>query len=266
MRHLISRVANRLRVLIARLHLSKDRQCCICRNYLGRFLPYRGGDRFVSPFIACAGLVGSDVENFSCPRCGAHDRERHLLLYLSATGLLQKMTAARILYFAPERRLSSLIEGMRPERIVRADLFPSDDSITKVDMLDMEFADHEFDFVIANHVLEHVQDDRRALAEIQRVLRPGGFAILQTPYSSVLQATFEDAGLVSPEARLHAYGQEDHVRLYGRDIFDRFAAAGFTPHVTHHADVLKHIDPRRAGVNPLEPFFLFERAVEAHAS
>jgi SAM-dependent methyltransferase len=123
----------------------------------------------------------------------------------------------------------------------------------------MPFGDGQFDFVVANHVLEHVQEDAHALREIFRVLKPGGQAVLQTPYSAVLHQTFSDPGISTPEARLQLYGQEDHARLYGRDIFDRFTGCGLEARVGTHAELLPGLDAVRHGVNPQEPFFLFER-------
>jgi SAM-dependent methyltransferase len=123
----------------------------------------------------------------------------------------------------------------------------------------MPFADASFDLVIANHVLEHVDDDRRALAEIVRVLAPEGRAILQTPYSPVLARTWEDANIRDECARLQAFGQEDHVRLYGSDIFARFESAGLVSRVRTHTELLAQHDAYYNGVNAREPFFLFQR-------
>jgi SAM-dependent methyltransferase len=122
-------------------------------------------------------------------------------------------------------------------------------------MLDMSFDDGSFDVVIANHVLEHVADDQKALGEIRRVLKAGGYAILQTPYSAKLHRTWQDAGIDTDTARLQAYGQADHVRLFGRDIFNRIAATGFESCVKMHADVLASIAPLTYGVNEREPLF-----------
>ena len=205
------------------------------------------------------GVVGSDTRNFSCPNCGAHDRERHLFLYWEHSGLLARMCGRNILHFAPEKHLSNLIRAQEPAEYVQADLYPNAPGVQRVDMLAMPFADGSFDVLIANHVLEHVPDASAALAEIFRVLKPGGETILQTPYSRKLQHTWEDAGIDTPQARLYAHGQEDHVRLFGRDIFERITAAGFESNVQQHADLLQAYDPATHGVNPAEPFFLFRK-------
>jgi ubiquinone/menaquinone biosynthesis C-methylase UbiE len=126
-------------------------------------------------------------------------------------------------------------------------------------MLDMPFDDESFDFVVANHVLEHVNDDLRALSEIRRVLKTGGHAILQTPFCYKLHKTWQDTGIDNDYARLQAYGQKDHLRLFGRDIFERIVAAGFESCVQAHEDVLPEVNPLTAGINAREPFFLFRR-------
>ncbi len=232
-------------------------RCAICGHAVWRFMPYRGGSRDSPGLMGALGMVGSNADHFECPRCGAHDRERHLLMYMRADGILAQLRGKPLLHFAPERRLSRLIADAVPSRYVRADLFPNSPDVERVDMLAMQFEDESFDCVIANHVLEHVSDVDRALAEIHRVLKPQGMAILQTPYSAKLHRTWEDAGIDSPAARLQAYGQEDHVRLFGRDIFARIVAGGFESRVQQHAELLADVDPVTAGVNPDEPFFLF---------
>jgi len=222
-------------------------------------MSYRGGRRNVPGLMRELDGIGSDVDNFSCPRCDCHDRERHLMLYLQAVGLFSALKDSTVLHFAPELRLSERIAETRPSRYVKCDLYPRSPDLVRVDMLAIPFADESFDFVVANHVLEHVDDDLKALGEIRRVLKIGGHAILQTPYSQKLHHTWEDAGIADERARLQAFGQEDHVRLYGRDIFDRFCAAGLTSRVRQHADLLEHVDAAECGVNLREPFFLFQR-------
>lgn len=234
------------------------RLCVSCGHHVWRFMPYRRGARRPS-LMQALDTVGSDPDCFECPRCGAHDRERHLLMYMRAERLFEWIQGKRVLHFAPEKRLSRFIAAAGPASHVRADLFPNGSGVQRVDMLDMQFSDASFDCVIANHVLEHVDDDTRALAEIHRVLKPGGIAILQTPYSRKLHLTWSDRGIDTPQARLQAFGQEDHVRLFGRDIFERIAAAGFESCVRQHAALLAEVDPVISGINPAEPFFLFRK-------
>jgi len=235
------------------------RQCVACGHRVWRFMPYRAGSRSSPPLMRALHMVGSNPDQFECPRCGAHDRERHLLMYMRAEGTLQQLRGKAILHFAPEKRLSRFIADAAPSRYIRADLFPASPNIERVDMLAMQFGDETFDCVIANHVLEHVSNVQRALTEIRRVLKPDGIAILQTPYSAKLRRTWEDEGIDDPATRLEAHGQEDHVRLFGHDIFDLIARAGFEDRVRRHAELLAGVDARDAGVNAEEPFFLFRR-------
>lgn len=234
--------------------------CPICERRVHHFIPYRHPRSALMQSLEC---IGSDTRNFSCPLCGAHDRERHLLLYLRAAGLFDSISGKDILHFAPEIRLTPLLLAAGPRSYQGCDLFPRSAEIRSVDITRMPFSDESFDVVIANHILEHVDDDHKAIGEIGRVLRPGGVAILQTPYSAMLHSTWEDAGVVNGNARFHAFGQEDHVRLYGRDIFERITSAGLAAEVCTHHQMLPDVDSRQVGVNEREPFFLFRRPLNS---
>lgn len=236
-----------------------NRRCVFCGHRIWRFTPYRLGSRGVPPLMLALGVVGSDVDHFECPRCGSHDRERHLLQYLQASGLAGRLPELEILHFAPEKRLARWIAKQAPRKHLCCDLSPAAPDIERVDMQAMPFEDAGFDLVLANHVLEHVSDLGKALAEVHRVLRPGGHLIAQTPYSPKLSCTWADSGIDTALARLHAYGQEDHVRLFGRDIFGLIEAAGFESKVHRHEELLEKIDAVKTGVNSAEPFFLFRK-------
>ena len=240
--------------------LPGGRHICVCcgRRSWG-FLSFWGGSRAAPPLGRELEIVGSDLDHYECVRCGANDRERHLQLYCGQLDLPGVMAGARILHFAPERQFSRYVAATGPMQHVKADLFPTAPDVVRVDMLNMQFSDGSFDIVIANHVLEHVSDAFVALREIRRVLRPKGLAILQTPYSAVLEHMFEDRGILAPRARTYAYGQDDHVRLFGRDIFELIVSTGFVSRVGYHAQLLPAFDASVYGVNAQEPFFLFER-------
>ena len=256
---MIGRLTRKAQKLLARIALGSGRECLLCGNRVGRFLPYRDGWRAAPPLMRALRVVGSDLDNYLCPACGCNDRERHLALYFRELGLFEKVRGSAVLHFAPEPRFGPLIAQAGPASYVRADLTPTAPGIERIDMLAIPYVEGRFDFVIANHVMEHVADDTKALSELCRVLRPGGLAILQTPFSNVLDHTISDPGVTARETRLQLYGQEDHVRLYGRDIFASFTAAGFVSRVVRHDQALPAVDAKRYGVNPDEPLFLFER-------
>lgn len=160
-----------------------------------------------------------------CPRCGSLERHRLLWLYFEQrTNLLTD--ELDVLHVAPEYSFGRRLATQSTLRYVSADLDSPLADVT-VDLMAMPFGDATFDVVLCNHVLEHVADDRVAMAEIARVLRPGGWAILLVPVDTTRSSTFEDPTIKAPEDRQRAYGQEDHARLYGRDYADRLRGAGF---------------------------------------
>jgi predicted SAM-dependent methyltransferase len=132
----------------------------------------------------------------------------------------------RLLHVAPERRLEKHLKAISSLDYLTADLLDPD-VMTKMDVTKIQFADNEFDAILCNHVLEHVPDDRKAMRELNRVLKFGGWAMLQVPISNRLQATYEDWSVRSPIDRLRRFGQEDHVRVYGADYVERLTEAGF---------------------------------------
>ncbi|WP_307580608.1 class I SAM-dependent methyltransferase [Variovorax paradoxus] len=247
------------------LPFPRSRYCCICKRDVLRFVPYRGGSMFMPPLARALKAVGSDVDHFECPHCGASDRDRHLVLYLRAAGLIARIPGARILHFAPEKHIAELISVHGPSLYIQADKFPTRAGIVELDLTRIAADDQSFDLVIANHVMEHVDDAKQSLAEIYRVLARGGFAILQTPFAPTLTRTFEDPGIQDRSARLHAYGQEDHVRMYGRDIAAVLASQGLVSRVKTHQELLPEIDAGRHGVNSSEPFLLFQKPIESQS-
>lgn len=248
---MIARIKNKLN------RLGKGRTCYICQNTFSHFLPYRNGIK-PSGFIQDLQMIGSDTTNFSCPHCSCHDRERHLFMYIDKLSLWP-LLKSRVLHFAPERHLSKKIRALMPEKYVKADLYSNESDVEKIDITAIPYPANSFDFLICNHVLEHIDEIETALNEIHRVLRTGGMAILQTPYSSILADSFQDRNINTDELRNTFYGQEDHVRVFGNDFFDKLKLAGFTLNIKKHADVLKDIDPNIYGVNIKEDLILVEK-------
>lgn len=160
-----------------------------------------------------------------CPACGSLERHRVLWVYLEQrTNLLT--APLDVLHVAPEYSLRRRLRSQAHLNYVAADL-DSPLADVQLDVTRMPFSNDSFDVVLCNHVLEHVSDDRAAMREIERVLRPGGWAILLVPIDRSRPTTFEDPAVASPKQRLEYYGQEDHARLYGVDYANRLASAGF---------------------------------------
>jgi SAM-dependent methyltransferase len=132
----------------------------------------------------------------------------------------------RLLHFAPEYALRERIEALDRVDYVTADLDPAGVDV-QLDITAMPFGDDEFDGVICSHVLEHVDDDRAAMSELARVLRPGGWLLVLVPLDPGRERTHEDPSVRTPEEREREFLQRDHVRLYAPDIADRLRDAGF---------------------------------------
>jgi len=152
-----------------------------------------------------------------CPRCSS--AERHRLAYRLLVGRLGAQACT--LHVAPEPALRGWLEGLSA-RYVPIDL--ERPGTIPMDLTALTLADQSCSLVWCSHVLEHIAEDRRAIAEIARVLAIGGVAVIQVPIGGPV--THEDRAVVDPKARARLYGQEDHVRLYGLDLIERLAAAG----------------------------------------
>jgi SAM-dependent methyltransferase len=138
---------------------------------------------------------------------------------------------------------------------VSADLEAADVQV-HMDVTDIPFADGSFDVVVCNHVLEHVDDDLKALSELRRVVRPGGWAMIQVPLDPARAGTVEDPTISDPKLREELFGQHDHVRAYGRDYVGRLERAGFAVSEHDVADGLAAEDVQRLGLEQREPVYL----------
>lgn len=181
-----------------------------------------------------------------CPRCGSLERHRLLWLYLAERTDL--FTAPlKVLHFAPEPFFQDALRALPGIDYTSADLC-SPAAMVKMDITDIRYGDDSFDAILCNHVLEHIVDDRKAMTELYRVLRPGGWAVLQVPIDPAREKTFEDPAVTSPEERARLFGQSDHVRWYGRDYGDRLRGAGFHIRVDDFAWTLSEDRVRECGI------------------
>ncbi|MUP44288.1 class I SAM-dependent methyltransferase [Gramella sp. BOM4] len=164
-------------------------------------------------------------ENVLSPSTLSLERHRLLWLYLKEeTNLFQE--ELKVLHFAPEQAFYRRFRQLANLEYVTTDL-NSPLADVKADICDLPFEDASFDFILCNHVLEHIPDDRKAMEELYRILRPGGTAILQIPQDLNREKTFQDDSITDPKERARIFGQYDHVRVYGRDYFDKLRDVGF---------------------------------------
>jgi SAM-dependent methyltransferase len=195
--------------------------CNVCQSNIRKWLPL-GYDQ---PVLAEKQIVGAGLREALCPVCGSSDRIRLLFYFLKThTEIFDKKL--KLLHIAPEPSLQILFEHLHNIDYLTADLDP-DGVMMQMDITKIPFPDNHFDAIICNHVLEHIPDDQKAMSELYRVLKTGGWAVLQVPFSKILEATFEDPTVISAEEREEVFGQTDHVRIYGKDYVSRLNAAGF---------------------------------------
>ncbi len=190
-------------------------------------------------------IGGGYRENCTCPFCESGDRERWLYYILKKyTDIFE--TDGRVLHFAPEKRIEHYIKLNG-----NIDYYPCDIVAGKtahiVDITDIQFREDTFDYIISNHVMEHIIDEKKAVSEIKRVLKPKGRWIFSFPICMDIK-TYQDDSIVTEEERLNRYGQKDHVRLYGYDYIERFEKYGLKLEVFSPKDELKEKDILRYGL------------------
>ncbi len=183
--------------------------------------------------------------NKKCPNCGSNDRERLVYTYIkNETNILKSAKTKKLLHIAPEKNLQGAFKSNSKIQYFSIDI-NSSLAEQKMDVTNLKFADNTFDTIICMHVLEHVPDDKRAMAEIYRVLKPGGLAILQVPISNLLKKTYEDEKITAPKEREKAFGQDDHVRIYGRDYVATLQKAGFLVTIYDYSKELNQDEIRK---------------------
>jgi len=202
--------------------------CPFCKSKLRKLLP--GG--FDLPIINEKRIIGAGRrDNCICPRCYSTDRDRLIYLYLTHfTNISTEHN--RMLHVAPSGSLKALLSTIPnleyQEGIKHHEGFYYSKDISIIDIRKLDIEDNTFNIIFCNHVLEHIQEDLQAMKELYRVLKPGGWALLQVPISRVLKETYEDFSITSEKEREEHFGQFDHVRIYGSDYPKRLEKAGFT--------------------------------------
>ena len=139
-----------------------------------------------------------------------------------------------MLHIAPEQEFLRRFKKMKNLEYTSADLFSPIVDV-KADILDLPFEDESFDVIFCNHVLEHIIDDKKAMSELYRVMKKGGWGILQVPMKNSLEKTYEDFTITDPKEKQKHFGQYDHVRWYGMDYFERLQNVGFDTDINFYS-------------------------------
>ncbi|EGV44130.1 SAM-dependent methyltransferase [Bizionia argentinensis JUB59] len=201
----------------------------IARPILAFFLK---GDTFTDPidgknfksFLPYG--YGNQRNNVLSPSTLSLERHRLLWLYLkNETNFFTE--EKKVLHFAPEQCFLKRFRRLKNLNYTTTDL-ESPIADVKADICDLPFEDNSYDIILCNHVLEHIPDDTKAMQELFRVMKPGGYGIFQIPQDLSREKTFEDDTITDRKERAAIFGQYDHVRIYGRDFFDKLRSIGFT--------------------------------------
>jgi SAM-dependent methyltransferase len=192
------------------------------------FLPYGYGDQ---------------RNNVLSPSTLSLERHRLLWLYLKNETTFFK-TKSKVLHFAPEQCFLKRFRKLDNLNYTTTDL-NSPIADVKADICNLPFENDSYDIILCNHVLEHIPDDTKAMKELYRVMKPGGFGIFQIPQDLNREKTFEDNTITNRQERTKIFGQYDHVRIYGRDYFDKLRAVGFKVEEVDYTSKLEPEDVNR---------------------
>ena len=198
------------------VHRGTQVECPVCGGSFRRFLRFKGR------------------KGAQCPRCRTMERHRLLTLFLKRETDLFDGQPKRLLHVAPEWYMQKHLKKIPGVQYVSGDLL-SPHAMIALDVTDLPFRDGWFDVVMCSHVLEHVDDSDLAMRELFRVLRPGGWGILDAPVDWDREDTYEDWSVTDPADRERVFGQRDHVRLFGRTYPQLLDRAGFDVHLDEYA-------------------------------
>jgi predicted SAM-dependent methyltransferase len=203
--------------------------CPICEAGLRKFRPITWGDT-------------------ACYLCTSSERLRLAWLFLKRSTNLFDGIPKAMLHVAPEWQFVNELAAAVGPGYLTADFLDAA-AMVQMDITNIQYPDEFFDVIYCSHVLEHVSDDRLAMREFARVLKPTGFAVILVPITA--DTTFEDPSVTDPKERLRVFGQEDHVRVYGPDFMERLKEAGLEVKKYSAADFLDSKEVERVHLTKL---------------
>ncbi|MFN4299848.1 MAG: class I SAM-dependent methyltransferase [Thermaurantimonas sp.] len=208
------------RLILKLKYSGNQHECPLCGFKARAFLP--------------GGLHTKRV-NAKCPSCGCVERHRILWRYFINIGCVVNEPHKSVLHFAPEPALRRKLTEMLP--LYKCSDLSLEDADYAYNLTRVDCPDAHWDYLICFHVLEHIEDDRQAMLEMHRILKPGGVAFVQVPiWPSELHPTYENPTIIDPRDRQITFGQEDHLRIYGLDVVERLQEVGFEVQLVRYTD------------------------------
>ncbi len=237
-RPLLQRISEPIFIIVRLFYKGNKVYCPICKQKFINFLPYGRKIR----------------QNALCPNCLSLERHRLLYLFLERkTNIFKKNI--KLLHIAPEQCFIKIFSNSKKIDYISGDLFSPLAKI-KMDIHNMPFKNNSFDVILCNHVLEHVQDDKKAIKEINRVMKKDGFSILQVPfYYPIPEKTIEDKSIISKKEREEIYGQSDHLRKYGKDYDKRILSEGLKVKKSNFIDSFSKEEKKYFGLQEKEVIY-----------
>ena len=231
-------------LFFGRFIVGRERYCPLCQSQVRLFLPFGNSSR--------------KRPNAWCPGCGSLERHRLAWMVLEQKTNLFAPSEKSLLHIAPEPVMSDKFRNLSHIDYLSADL--SDPwAMVKMDITDIQYPDNTFDIIHCSHVLEHIPNDRQAMRELCRVLKPTGFALLMVPVTR--KETFEDPSITDPAKRAKLFGQANHVRRYGLDFKDRLEDSGFSTITFTAGELVGENNYFRFGVqNPDQTVYLCSKS------
>ncbi len=228
------------RLLRLNKYKGSNKYCPICDSYLKEFLPVV----FNNPTESSSFIIR---KNAKCPVCGSIERHRLMYLYLMNKTNIFKPPIKKVLHTAPELILTEKLATNKYIEYISSDINPKKAGAKlKIDLTNIDVADDTFDIIISSHVLEHIVDDKKALTEMYRILKPGGWALIIVPI--IAEKTFMIPDIKTDRDRFLFYGKEDHVRGYGLDFKEFLKDAGFKIEVQNYSKDLSDAEIQYLGL------------------
>jgi SAM-dependent methyltransferase len=214
-------IANKIRLLFLKIkYAGNNVVCSCCKSSFKEFAPFGDNRR----------------KNAWCPQCESLERHRLLWMYFeNKTSLYTE--PLKVLHVAPETVFFNKLKNQTNIDYFPVDIYPHlyPKGTTYLDILDHEIPDNSFDVIICNHVFQYIEDDKKAIKNIYKLMKPGGWGIMQVPINTSRKTTYEDSSITDPLEREKAFGLKEHVRYYSYDYADKLRNAGFNVNVDDYS-------------------------------